>query len=275
MTTERMRLQKLLSRAGVTSRRRAEQLMRDGRVAVNGVIVVEPGISVDPATDSVTVDGQEVRLAPERWIALHKPAGYLTTRRDPQRRDTIYSLLAEELRPLTYVGRLDRDSEGLLLLTNEGDSVHRLTHPSAGVEREYRVLVRGEVGPERVARLVDGVELEDGWARALRARRVGRGPLPHATSVARGPRSLPHATFVARGPRSEGTWLDVVLAEGRKRELRRMLRALGHAVVRLVRVRYGPVKLGKLPPGAWRDLTAVELREIRRFVTAHGGVSGR
>ena len=163
--------------------------MRDGRVAVNGVIVLEPGVSVDPAVDCVTVDGQEVRLTPVRWIALNKPAGYLTTRRDPQRRDTIYSLLTEELRPLTYVGRLDRDSEGLLLLTNDGDSVHRLTHPSAGVEREYRVLVRDDVAPQVVARLVDGVELEDGTARALRARRVGRGPLFHATFVARGPRS--------------------------------------------------------------------------------------
>lgn len=235
-----MRLQTFLSRAGVASRRRAEALMRDGRVAVNGVVVREPGTRVAPAADRVTGDGRAVRLAPPRWVLLHKPAGVLTTRRDPRGGRTIYELLPRELRSLHYVGRLDRDSEGLLLLTNRGDVAHRLTHPSTAVEREYRVLVGGDPSPAVLARLVQGVALEDGLARAARARRLGR--------------------------EAQGTWLEIVLREGRKREVRRMLAAVGHPVLRLLRVRYGPVRLGALPPGAWRMLSDKEIEALRRAV---------
>ncbi|MBI4539206.1 MAG: rRNA pseudouridine synthase [Gemmatimonadetes bacterium] len=235
-----MRLQKFLSRAGVASRRGAEELMRGGRVAVSGVTTTEPGITVDPAADRITVDGREVRLPAARFIVLHKPAGYLTTRRDPGRRRTIYDLLPDELRSLPYVGRLDQGTEGLLLLTNDGDLAHRLTHPSTGIEREYRALVAGEAAAETFARLVQGVELEDGTARALRARALGR---------------------VRRG-----TWISLVLQEGRKREVRRMLEALGHTVHRLIRVRYGPMRLGRLAPGAWRELSPREVQAIQRAI---------
>lgn len=242
---ERMRLQKFLSRAGVASRRRAEELVREGRVEVNGHVVTRPGVTVDAAADRVTVDGREVRARLPAWILLHKPPGYLTTRWDPRRRRTVYELLPEQLRALAYVGRLDRLSEGLLLLTNQGETAHRLAHPSTGIEREYRVLVAGEPGRRALARLVAGVALEDGTARAVRARLLGRG--------------------------RRGTWVSVVLREGRKREVRRLFEAIGLAVLRLVRVRYGPVRLGKLPRGDWRELSPNEVRALRRAVRAGSG----
>ena len=231
-----MRLQKFISRAGIASRRTAERLIVAGRVRVNGRVVTELGTRVDPAADRVEVDGTAVQPEVVRWILLHKPPGVLTTRRDPGGGAVVYDLLPAEMSSLRYVGRLDRDTEGLLLLTNEGDLLHRLTHPSFQVEREYRARVKGGVESATLKRLVDGVSLEDGPARARRA---------------------------WRPPGAAPEELHLVLTEGRKREVRRMLAAVGHPVRRLQRVRYGPVELGSLEPGKWRELTIQEINGLR------------
>lgn len=232
-----MRLQKFLANAGVASRRKAEALIQAGRVAVNGHVVTELGTRIDAATDTIVVDGRKILETESVWIALHKPGGYVSTRADPHGRPTIYELLPESLHALNYVGRLDVESEGLMLLTNDGDGAHRLLHPSFQVARVYDVLVSGAVGSDVVQRLLSGVELEDGVARA------------ESVEV------LP-----ARG--TGGSALRLVLREGRKREVRRMLRAVGHNVRRLMRVSYGPIQLGRLAPGKWRRLSAAELRAL-------------
>jgi 23S rRNA pseudouridine2605 synthase len=232
-----IRLQKFLANAGVASRRKAETLITAGRVAVNGKVVTELGTKVDAATDSIKLDGKTVLSAAPTWIALNKPRGYVSTRHDPHSRPTIYDLLPASLHSLFYVGRLDVDSEGLILLTNVGDVAHMLLHPSFQVSRVYDVIVNGEVLPETVQRLLNGVELEDGLARA---------------------ESVHLLT-----PRNPGeSRLRMVLREGRKREVRRMMAAVGHKVKRLRRVSYGPVKLGALESGKWRNLTAEETRAL-------------
>lgn len=235
-----MRIQKFLSRAGVASRRVAEGWMEDRRVRVNGEVVTELGTRIDPDSDTVEVDGEVVTRPPPRWILFHKPRGYLTTRKDPRGRPTVYDLLPDRFRGLRYVGRLDQDTEGLLLMTNEGDTLHRLLHPSYEVEREYRVTVEGHVDDSVLERLESGVSLEDGEARATRAR--------------------------VRKEAGHGSVLELVLEEGRKREVRRMCEAVGHPVTHLQRVRFGPVELGDLRPGDWRDLSPKEIRAVKETV---------
>ena len=211
--------------------------MREGRVRVNGTVVTTLGARVYPDQDVVEVDGQQVQAGPARWIVFHKPKGTLTTRSDPHGGRTVYDLLPAELSTLRYVGRLDRDTEGLLLLANEGELVHRLLHPSSGVEREYHAGVAGPLSADALRRLTLGVELEDGPARVLRARALEEEPY--------------------------GGVVALVLARGRKREVRRLLGAIGHQVRWLRRVRFGPIRLGDLPPGDWRQLTTVELEALR------------
>lgn len=230
---EEVRLQKYLSQAGVASRRKAEELIAAGRVRVNGRTVTEMGVKVDPAADAVEVDGREVEPARTTWVALHKPPGYVSTRSDTHGRPTIYELLPRDLGGLFYVGRLDADSEGLMLLTNEGDVAHRLLHPSYEVDRVYDVYVEGAPADAELRRLTEGVALEDGVARAVAVERLGEA---------------------AAGQ----TGVRLTLREGRKREVRRMMASLGCPVRRLVRRRYGPVELGDLAPGAWRRLTRAE-----------------
>jgi 23S rRNA pseudouridine2605 synthase len=236
---EGVRIQKYLSRAGRASRREAELLMQSGRVRVNGEVVTELGVRVVPGRDVVEVDGERVedrsRAAPT-WIVFYKPVGVITTRRDPHGGATVYDVLPEELRGLKYVGRLDKDAEGLLLLTDDGDAANRLAHPSGEVEREYWLEAAGTVGRDDVRRLLAGVELGDGIARAKRAEVLEAGPV---TST-----------------------MTVVLTEGRKREVRRMLSAIEHHVLRLKRVRFGPVRLGDLEPGAWRVLSDDERAKL-------------
>lgn len=231
-----MRLQKFLSRAGVASRREAERLILQGRVRVDGIVVTELGTQVPHDAQQVEVDGRRVGTSTERWIVFHKPAGTLTTRSDPGGRPTVYDALPKEFESLKYLGRLDRDTEGLLILSNAGDLMHRLQHPSGEVEREYRVQVVGVPDASTLRRLRQGVELEDGLARAREVNVL---------------RTL--------GP---GCELQLVLTEGRKREVRRLLEAVGHPVRRLIRVRFGPIRLGALSLGAWRDLTGSEVREL-------------
>ncbi len=242
MTEGGMRLQKFLSRAGVASRRQAEEWMLQGRVRVNGERVTVLGVRVDPESDRVEVDGRAVRLEPFRWILLNKPPGVLTTRDDPEGRPTVYSLLDPKDRNLRYVGRLDRETEGLLLFTNEGDLLHALLHPSFEVPREYRVEVEGRPDRRTLIDLEGGVELEDGPARAENVR------------------LLPEST-------DRVGVLSLVLREGRKREVRRLLAAVGHPVRRLVRVRFGPLRLEGVERGRWRHLTAGEIARLRRAVT--------
>lgn len=229
---EGVRLQKHLARAGVASRRAAESIIEAGRVRVNGVVVRELGTRIDPDVDRVEVDGRAVSMPPVEWIVLNKPRGYVCTRSDPQGRRTIYDLLPEGLHTLFTVGRLDYDSEGLLLLTNDGDAANRLMHPRYEVERDYVAEVAGRVSTETVARLRQGVTLEDGVARAA---------------------------AVSTEDRGDATRIALTLTEGRKREVRRMLAAVGHPVHTLRRIRYGGVGLGDIGPGEWRRLSRDEI----------------
>ena len=217
--------------------------MAAGRVRINGA-VAQTGQSVDPENDAITVDGKKVGVAPTAasWIVLNKPTGVLTTRIDPAGRRTVFELV-EDQPGLTYVGRLDYMTEGLLLLTTDGDAAHKLTHPSSEVERTYVATVRGD-GADAARAAMRGVQLEDGLVmpRDVSARRIGRG-----------------------------LWeLEIVIAEGRTREVRRVCEALGLVVERLVRTKFGPVKLGSLESGKTRPLTARE-REIISALGKSGG----
>lgn len=230
-----MRVQRFLARAGVASRRGSEDLMTAGRVAVNGVVVREMGAKVDPAIDTVTVDGAEVWLGDSpAYFALNKPAGYVTTMSDPQGRPTVAELMPEGAPAgLFPVGRLDRDVTGLLLLTSDGDLGHRLLHPRHHVWKTYRAVVDGEPSAEDIAALTRGVELEDGMTAPARVTLVW-----------------------SEGSRAE---VELVVREGRKRQVKRMLSAVGHPVRTLRRIAFGPVQLGDLAEGASRALSESEI----------------
>lgn len=237
------RVQRALARAGFGSRRACEELIVAGRVQVNGRRV-ELGDRVDPDRDEVRVDGDRIGVDPGlRYLVLHKPRGVTTTMRDPHAERDLSRFLPKGPRVFP-VGRLDRDTEGLLLLTNDGDLAHRLAHPRHGVEKEYLAEVDGVPSERRLGRLRRGVELEDGVARASSARAAGRG--------------RPSASGEGRAA------VRLVLAEGRKREVRRMLEAVGLPVRRLVRTRIGPIRLGRLRPGELRDLDPEEVRALYR-----------
>jgi 23S rRNA pseudouridine2605 synthase len=237
------RLQKILAAAGVASRRAAEELIRAGRVTVNGA-VASLGESAHADRDAIAVDGVPIhREALEYWM-VHKPLGVLTTASDPQGRSTVVDLVRESSARLFPVGRLDLLSEGLVLLTNDGPLAHALLHPSFGEEREYRVTVRGSVDRSTLRRVSEGVELEDGLTAPAR---VGAAQFDRETRT---------------------TEFSLTLVEGRKRQIRRMMRALGHPVVRLVRVRMGPLELGRLAPGEARPLYAHETRSLARVLAS-------
>ncbi len=232
-----MRLQKFLARAGVASRRASEDLIAAGRVRVDGEVVQQPGVTVDPRTSVVEVDGRRLRLPPARWVILHKPPGTLCSRSDPSGRPTIYDLLPTELQRLFHVGRLDYMSEGLLLMTNDGDAANRLLHPSAQTPRRYEVALRAPAPEGLMSRLLAGVELEDGPAGVVEAALV---------------------------PTNKGgeTILTLTLREGRNREIRRLMDAVGATILSLKRVELGPIRLGDLPRGQWRELTREERESI-------------
>lgn len=241
VNSRRVRLQKLLAERGVCSRRQGEEWIRAGRVRVNGVVVTELGTKVDPAADRVEVDGRPLPPAPASYVyvMLNKPPLVLTTWHDPRGRPTVRHLV-EAQRPdlprLFPVGRLDWDSEGLLLLTNDGELAFRLVHPRYEVAKTYRVTVGSPVSDRELARLAQGVELEDGPTRPAKVERKG-----------------------------EREFL-LTIREGRNRQVRRMCQAIGHEVVRLVRVAEGPLRLGHLPSGRLRLLTPREVAALRRAV---------
>lgn len=234
MTDGAMRIHRALARAGIASRRNAEELVAAGRVRVNGQ-VARTGQSVDPSRDVITVDGQAVaRPKAATWLVLHKPQGVLTSRPDGSDRRTVFDLVPD-VPGLTYVGRLDYLTEGVLLLTTDGEAAHRLTHPSSEIERTYVVTVRGDV-PTAVRLARSGVELEDGFVR------------PESVDAVQG---------------TDRQWqMTITIREGRTREVRRLCEALDLEVRRLVRTQFGPVRLGSLPAGASRALTARELAVI-------------
>lgn len=234
MTEER--LQKVLAHAGVSSRRKAEEFIVAGRVSVNGQVVRELGVKVDASRDRILVDGRPVGPEPVEYWLLHKPAGVITTVVDPQGRPTARDMVPTRAR-VYPVGRLDADSSGLLLFTNDGELAQRLMHPRHQHEKEYRVLVAGEPTPEDIKRLRRGVPLD------------GRLTVP--------------AEVRLLGTTRDGTWLTVVLREGRNRQIRRMLDAVGHRVLSLERLRIGPIELGELRPGQARRLTKSEAAELR------------
>ncbi len=234
-TVAEERLQRSLARAGFGSRRACEDLIRGGHVTVNGRVAVL-GDRVNPGSDVIAVRGHRVSTDPDlRYLAFHKPAGVTTTLRDPHARNDLRGYLPPGPRVFP-VGRLDRDTEGLLILTNDGELANRLSHPRHGVEKEYLAEVEGAPTERQLALLRRGVVLEDGPARALRATRVARA-----------------------GDRGA---LRLVMGEGRKREVRRMLDAVGLPVRRLVRVRVGPVRLGRLRAGEVRPLDPEEVRAL-------------
>lgn len=239
------RLQKILSNAGVASRRVAEQMIRGGRVAVNGEVRRQLGDRADPDVDEITVDGVPVLRGAYRYFALNKPTGFITTARDDRGRETVLDLLPIGDIQLHPIGRLDRDSEGLVLITNDGRLTDLLTHPRYEVEKEYLAGIDAMISERDLARLVRGVESEGERLRAASAR-LAVAPEP-------GPGEEPPAA---------PAWLVIVLREGRNREIRRMLAALGRRVVVLRRVRVGPVHLGSLGSGAFRELTDDEVEQL-------------
>jgi 23S rRNA pseudouridine2605 synthase len=240
------RLQKILSRAGIASRRASEQLMLDGRVMVNGETVRELGTKADPSRDDIRVDGRRIKVAEQRrYILLNKPRGYVTTRVDPEKRPTVIDLVG--VREYVYpVGRLDFDSEGLLLLTNDGDLAARLTHPRYGVARVYEARVLGVPDAHDLARLARGVVLD------------GKRTAPADVLL-----SGTTTKTAGREPRVIST-LKLTLREGRNREVRRMCDAIGHPVDKLTRVAIGPIRDAKLKVGQWRELTREEVRALAR-----------
>jgi len=228
-----MRLNAFLARAGVASRRRADELIKAGRVTVNG----EPGQlnTVVGARDRVEVDGRAVERQRLRYVLLHKPAGVVTTAHDPQGRRTVVELVPGDPR-VVPVGRLDADTTGALLLTNDGRLAHRLAHPRYGVEKTYVAEVEGDADDVALQRLCDGIELDDGPTAPARARRLGRGRV------------------------------ELVLHEGRKHQVKRMLAAVGHPVTQLQRTAYAGLTLDGLEPGVCRDLEPVEVEQLRHAV---------
>lgn len=235
-----VRLQKFLAEAGVASRRASEQILLAGRVTVNGQTVTALGSKVDPDKDRVTVDGSPVKARRKLYVAVHKPRGFVCTRNDPEKRRIVSELLPEEWQHLQSVGRLDRDSEGLLFLTNDGQFALRLTHPRYGVRKTYVLSVAGRVEPGKMELFTRGVRDEGEKLKADKA-----------------------SLLSANNTRSV---IELELMEGKNREIRRLCAALDLKVLRLQRTRIGPIRLGELPLGKWRTLTEPEINSLLSFL---------
>ena len=232
------RLQKILAHAGLGSRRECEEFITQGRVTVDGKVARELGTRVDPAHATIAVDGERIHLEKMVYYAVNKPKGYVSTNHDPSGRPRVIDLLPEVPERVYSVGRLDEDSMGLMILTNDGELANRLAHPRYGVEKTYRALVAGTPSREVISKLTEGIWLSDGKVRAKRARVVGT--------------------------QGEATSIELVLAEGKKREIRRMLAKFGHKVMSLTRIAIGPVALKGLGLGEHRHLSRTEVELLRK-----------
>lgn len=230
-----MRLNKIIADAGITSRRGADELIADGRVTVDGRPIRELGAKIDPEKHEVAVDGETIhRSLTKSYLVLHKPKGVLSTMYDPEGRPSLADFIDLRKERLFHVGRLDKDSEGLILLTNDGDLTFRATHPSFGLEKTYIIEFEGrlETGVDKV--LLKGVELEDGMGRVLSFKQLS------------------------------ANWIEVKIHEGRYHIIRRLMEAVGVEVLRLIRTNFGPISLGDTPEGRWRDLNEQELLNIQK-----------
>ena len=236
-----VRLQKVIADSGLTSRRKAEEMMKQGRVTVNGEVVRELGSKIDPTRDHVKVDGRHLKPAPPHvFVMLNKPTGCLSSLTDPVGRPTVRDMLAGVRLRVFPVGRLDFDSEGLLLLTNHGEMAQALLHPRFHVPKTYLVKVKGLLSNEEIESLTEGVDLEDGRTAPAVIKKVAKAP--------------------------HNSWLEITIHEGRKHQVKRMLEAVGHPVLRLKRIRFGPLTLGDLRPGRFRYLTDQEANALRTLV---------
>ena len=231
-----VRLQKFLAEAGVASRRAAEKLIVGGHITVNGQVVKTLGAKVDAAGAEVAVDGRVVRTRRKVYVVLHKPRGFLCTRSDPEERRTVLDLLPREWSNLFPGGRLDQDSGGLLFLTNDGEFSLHLTHPRYGIRKKYLAVVEGRIDESQLKRFTEGVEDEGELLKAERAHLI-----------------------TANNSHSS---VELELAQGRNREVRRLFAALGHEVVQLRRTQIGPIRLGELPVGKWRILNPTEIKSL-------------
>ena len=229
------RLNKIVADAGVTSRRGADELIIEGRVSVDGIIIRELGAKFDPENVSVEVDGETISQSlTKTYLALHKPRGVLSTMYDPEGRASLADFIDLRTERLFHVGRLDKDSEGLILLTNDGDLTFRATHPSFGLEKTYIIEFEGRLPSGIEKTLLNGVELEDGMARVIDYKQLSP------------------------------TWIEVTIHEGRYHIIRRLMEAIGVEVLRLIRTRFGPISLGETPEGRWRDLNEGELISLQK-----------
>lgn len=245
-----LRLSKLVAAAGVCSRRKAADLIRSGRLTVDGQVITSPGAEVDPATSRVEVEGRAIKLSPPRYLLLNKPRGPISTVTDQRGRRTVLDLLPPSEERLFPAGRLDADTEGLLLITNDGDLTYRLTHPRYGVEKVYEAEIEGRLRASQRTRLERGMTLEEGPTGPTRVR-VLRDDVRRSV-------------------------VEITVHAGRKRMVRRMFDAVGHPVVALKRTRLGPLTLGDLAPGEWRELTPAEVAQLyasaeREHVPPGGG----
>lgn len=233
------RLQKILAQAGIASRRESETIIQEGRVAVNGAVVTELGTKADPDTDSITVDGKALTIDEKRvYLVLYKPVGYMTTMKDPEGRPIVTDLLTGIKERVYPIGRLDYNTEGLLLLTNDGALANTLMHPSHEVDKGYLVRVSGQVSPGQIKKLSDGVQLEDGMTAPAKV-------LPVSES-------------------EQNSWISITIHEGRYRQVRRMCEAVGLNVVRLKRARYDFLVIGDMKPGDYRFLEPDEVERLKR-----------
>ncbi|QDT96964.1 pseudouridine synthase [Gimesia aquarii] len=236
-----IRLQKFLASTGLGSRRHCEEYIETGRVTVDGDEVIELGAKIDPETQVICVDGERVRLQPKRYYLINKPSGFLCTNNDPAGRRRVIDLFPKENQRLFTVGRLDENSEGLILVTNDGEMAERLAHPRYRVPRTYQVQVVGNPPREKLNELRKGIRFKEGVFRV-----AGLKPLRK---------------------QGKSTFLELTLHEGQNREIRRMMARIGHKVIQLVRVRFGPLNLGNLKSGEFRRLTDWELKKLREMLT--------